>query len=144
MLTMMFRGELLIVKIGKYQSNGRMAVELTSEDGAPFAHLSCNLPNEPLGQGEFFMKDYAENASLAEAAKKSGLFTPVGRTAQTGYVTVSVWRFANAATDPSRQFDVRGTESGRWKAESGLGTSVPKNAGIPTREIDSQRDPFID
>lgn len=129
MLTMMFRGEPLIVKIGRYQSNGRMSVELVAKDGSPYAHLSVNLPNEPLEQGEFFMKDYAENVSLAEAAKKSGLFTPIGRTAQAGYVTVSAWRFANAATDPSRQFDVRGAESGRWKAE-GVPTSFREQAWI--------------
>ena len=138
---MMFRGEPLIVKIGRYQSNGRMSVELTSKDGMPYAHLSVNLPNEPLEHGEFFMKDYAENVSLAEAAKKSGLFTPVGRTAQAGYVRVSVWRFANAATDPSRQFDVRGATSGRWKADGGLGTSVRKDSGVSVTPYDG---PHID
>lgn len=88
----MFMGEEVFVKIKEYE-NGRKAVLIESAERFPLATLSVNLPNEKLGDGEFFVKTWSENEAIAAAAKASGLFFDTGRTVQTGFVTAPVWRF---------------------------------------------------
>ena len=90
-------GEILTVHTAKYP-NGRVAIHLTDEDGMLYAKLTVNLPNEELKDGEFFVKDYAENEELALSAYESGLFKQTGQFAQSGYCIVPVWRFANDKT----------------------------------------------
>ncbi len=91
-LKFMFMGEEVLVKMDEY-SNGRRAVLIESVEGFPLATLSTNLPEHKLDNDEFFVKDWSENASIAAAAKASGLFLDTGKTVRTGFVTVQIWRF---------------------------------------------------
>lgn len=91
-LKFMFMGEEVFVKLRQYD-NGRPAVTVESVEGYPLATLSTNLPQHKLDDGEFFVKTWSENASIAAAAKASGLFLDTGKTVKSGFVIVPIWRF---------------------------------------------------
>lgn len=77
--------------------NGMTAIRLIdAEDGSPMAMLTVNLPNqtEALGEGEFYVKTWSENAEIAHAALQSGLFIDTGKRASAGYATASIWKLA--------------------------------------------------
>lgn len=73
--------------------NGRIAIQLNSVGGTPFATLSVNLPSEPNPpEGCFWAKTWSENAPLRSPALRSGLFEDTGRRVQTGFVLAELWR----------------------------------------------------
>ncbi len=91
--------------INKY-TNGRIRIDFVcSEDGTddtgcpfmrgePVAVLTVNLPDEPLEEGEFFVKDWSENRPIAAIMSKSGFFEiDEEKGAISGYEFVNVWRF---------------------------------------------------
>lgn len=64
-----------------YGENGPLAIVLQSLNGEPLAKLSvnmykpqCSADSRDLPENCFYMKDWAENVSLAAAAKASDLF----------------------------------------------------------------------
>ena len=71
-------GHTLTVKYEKYANNGRLAVQLFDEKD-PCTTLSCNLPEEDLADGEFFVKNWSENEEIAICAFRSGLFIDTGK-----------------------------------------------------------------
>jgi hypothetical protein len=75
----------LVVK--EYQ-NGNTWVGIT-EDGAPYATVSVNLPeSDLLPPGEFYMKEWSENAPITEILKKLELVQGTNRVpAESGFVT---------------------------------------------------------
>lgn len=75
----------------------RLALKVNSSDEGPIGCLTVNLPDSKLGDGEFFVKTWAENEELAKAAMDTKLFQDTGRTVATGYVLAEVWRFAEGA-----------------------------------------------
>lgn len=73
--------------------NGRTALQLIdAQDGEPVATATVNLPGEPLGSGEVFIKDYAENEGMVAALAEAGIVEPTDRVVVSGFVTVPVCR----------------------------------------------------
>jgi hypothetical protein len=75
-------------------SNQRTAISLIdSHDGSAIGTLTVNLPDEPLNEGEFFVKTWSENSGIAQDCLNSGLFINTGRIVKTGWVEAQVWKF---------------------------------------------------
>ena len=88
------------LKRGTYP-NDRLALRLIDTGhGHPFATLTVNIPehNHLLGEGEFFIKTWSENAVVIEALRESDkIFINTGRKVEIGMaVTAEIWAF----TDP--------------------------------------------
>ncbi len=84
-------GQQLNVETAQYR-NGRLAIQLTDpEDDQSWATFSCNLPDEPLRENEFFAKTWSENEPLREPMLASGKFIDTGRRVRTGFVEAEVW-----------------------------------------------------
>lgn len=79
------------LQLGNY-ANGRTAVELIS-GGLPFGILSVNLPDDPLEDGEIFVKTWSENAAMREPILSLGIFEDTGKRMPTGFTESEVWRF---------------------------------------------------
>jgi hypothetical protein len=76
-----------------YENGGRIALFLIdAEDGEPVSTCTVNLPAEPLGIGEVFIKDYSENEGMAEFLVKEGVVELTGRVVVSGYVKIPVGR----------------------------------------------------
>lgn len=85
-------GHTLTVEFKTYANNGRLAVQLFDETD-PCTTLSCNLPDEDLCQGEFFVKNWSENEEIAACAIRSGLFIDTGKRSNCS-LFAPVWRVA--------------------------------------------------
>lgn len=84
-----FRGIDCTLRERRY-GNGRVALELIDRaDGESAAVATVNLPHEPLGRNEVFVKDYSENAGMLAALEAAGVVRPTGRTAAAGFATVA-------------------------------------------------------
>jgi hypothetical protein len=70
-LTFQALGHKLTVRFGIYAGNKRLAIHLDDEEG-PCTTLTCNLPGEGLGIGEFFVQTWFPNEEIAAEALKSG------------------------------------------------------------------------
>lgn len=79
---------------------GRLALQLMTPVGTLAAILTVNIPEEDkrLKPGEFFVKAWSENETIAKEALASGLFEDTGRRVKTGWVEAQIWRFAEAVT----------------------------------------------
>lgn len=81
----------------KQYANGRLAIDLLYWDDEmegwfPHCHLTVNLPDQHLNEGEVFVKDWAENAPLVEQLIEQGWITPTGREVISGFVAPMVCR----------------------------------------------------
>ena len=73
------------------EESGRVALTLEdADDGEPISTCTVNLPDEPLGEGEVFIKDYSENEGMVEFLVKEGVVERTGREVQSGYISVPV------------------------------------------------------
>lgn len=78
----------------KYAVGGSDRIELWCEDG-PYCVLSTNLPEYPLPEGEFWVKDWSENEAIADFMLRQGIIVPIDRAVvQTGFVIVWSAKFA--------------------------------------------------
>lgn len=85
-----FRNWDCIVRKRRYD-NGRPALQLIDAgDGSPIATATINLPDEPLGRNQVFIKDYSENEGMLAALVAAGVVEPTGQTVRSGYVEVPV------------------------------------------------------
>lgn len=89
MKTVVFNGEELVVRIGKYQ-NGRVSIALVDQESMPYATASVNIPDADLGPGEVAIKDYSENTGILAMLIDAGIVVDTGRKIGTGFVTVPV------------------------------------------------------
>jgi hypothetical protein len=80
---------------GKYRTGGRMALKVVSETGEPYGVLTVNLPERELSDDELFVKTYDENARIAAAVLKLGIFEETKMSVRIGFADVSVWRIAD-------------------------------------------------
>ena len=82
------------VIMSTYRNGDGLAVELVDTNGDSIAMLSVNIPecSHQLGDGEFFVKTWSENAELAEDAFLSGLFHETGCTSDDN-VSAQIWKF---------------------------------------------------
>ncbi len=72
----------------RYHHGNRVSLQLIDVSGEPVAVCSVNLPDDYLGENEIFIKDYSENAGMADFLVKEGIVELTGETVQTGYVSV--------------------------------------------------------
>ena len=80
------------LEFSKYQ-NGRIAILLVdTTDGSPVTTASVNLPDEPLNDGEVFIKDWSENQGVLAALVAAGIVEDTGRTVRTGFVQANIVR----------------------------------------------------
>jgi hypothetical protein len=70
--------------------NGRLAIQLVDEDGAPVVVATINVPEFELADDQVIIKDYSENAGIELALVKAGLIEVTGRIVPVGYVTCMV------------------------------------------------------
>ena len=81
-------------------SGDRIALRLISvDDQTPFATLTVDIPehNYLLGEGEFFIKIWSENAPVIKALRgENTVFINTGRKVEIGMnVTAEIWKFAD-------------------------------------------------
>lgn len=86
----------IYVKRRQYES-GRMALQLMMPDGQLAAVLTVNIPemDKMLKPGEFFVKAWSENETIAKEALASGLFVDTGKRVESGFVEAQIWRFSD-------------------------------------------------
>jgi hypothetical protein len=71
----------------KYYINKRIALRLVSIfDGVPVTTATVNLPNEPLGPDEVFIKDWSENRGLYEILHVAGVVGDVIERVPAGFL----------------------------------------------------------
>lgn len=74
-----------------FYDNGRDALQLIdADDGETVATATTNLPDEPLADGEAFVKDYSENKGMLDWLLKNGLAVATGRSVKSGFVSIPV------------------------------------------------------
>ena len=80
-------------RTAKYSHGNRLAIEaLMCTDNSPFAFLTVNLPDNPLGEDEIFVKAWSENEEFSKSCLATGLFEDTGKRVPTGFVQAQVWR----------------------------------------------------
>lgn len=85
------RGEAVDLELAAYGIGGRIAIQAICNDtGEPYCTVTVNLPDEPLGEDEVFVKNYSENAGIAEELEAQGILRLTGRTVRSGYVEIPV------------------------------------------------------
>lgn len=75
----------------EYNTSG-LAIVLKDQKGYPYATLSYNLPDTPLGKDEFLAKTVRENEVLREPLLRSGLFEDTGRRGPAPWDDLEVWQ----------------------------------------------------
>jgi hypothetical protein len=84
----------LVPSFGRY-GNGRLAFQLYTHEGEPFATISLNMPGDQLyTDSEMFVKWYAENDLIVQTLLREGWLERTGRKTRTGYVEVPVMNLA--------------------------------------------------
>lgn len=82
--------------------DGPLSIQLMLADGEPLARLSVNMSapesshdSRDLPPGCFYVKQWSENAEIAEEALASGLFKVCDDMppASSGFVVAPVWKF---------------------------------------------------
>ena len=66
-------------------------------NGQLAAVLTVNIPelDKVLKPGEFFVKTWSENETIAKEALASGLFVDTGKRLESGFVEAQIWRFSD-------------------------------------------------
>jgi hypothetical protein len=79
------------LRFDHYQ-NGRIAIRAMNHEGQ-FGMLTVNIPDVPIAENEFILKNYSENAGWAEeCVAQFGQFENTGRFARSGFVTCPIYR----------------------------------------------------
>lgn len=91
------------VEVDTY-ATGRKALVMTYWDEDcqtwfPHCKVTVNLPDQHLNEGEFFVKDWAENEPIVDALREAGWLTPTGREVVSGFVAPAVMRAAGALAE---------------------------------------------
>jgi hypothetical protein len=86
-------GEKMHLDMSRRYNDGKQAILVQDESGAPYATLSVNLDVE-LQPGEFLIKTYSENEEVAAAVMAKGWFVDTGKRVRSGYVEIPIWRKA--------------------------------------------------
>jgi len=77
-----------VVELGRY-NNGRPALILNdAHDGEQVAVATVNLPNEPAGDHEVFIKDYSENEGILAALEAAGVVKATGGKVGSDFVDI--------------------------------------------------------
>lgn len=90
MTTVHFNGEILTVNKKSY-NNGRIALQLTDEEGLPYMKATINMPTVDLSADDHtIIKNYAENEGILEALIIEGIVEPTGKRIQSGFVQADI------------------------------------------------------
>lgn len=84
---MEYKGDNVVLRRGQY-TNGRLALQLDTEDGFPYATLTVNMPEHSLREGEAYIKDYSENEGMLNWMEKQELVKEVLGYVKSGYVQI--------------------------------------------------------
>jgi hypothetical protein len=96
-----FNTEAITFRLEQYTYGGT-AVEAWCEDG-PYATISVNMPDAPLlPEGQFYLKNWSENAPIAQAMIAAGIIEAVNPPviAHSGLITATAYQF----TELGRQY----------------------------------------
>jgi len=91
-----WRGHTLELELTRY-ANGRVALQLWSAEGMPYARPSVNLPEVKMANDEVAIKDFDENQGLLDALVKAGVLEPTERFARSGYCQYPICRLVGGA-----------------------------------------------
>lgn len=82
------------IMLGKYQNNGRPAIQLVESDPPyePVATLSVNIVEEPLIDGHIHIKSWSENEEVANHFRDSEWFEDTGVRVICGFCQAEVWK----------------------------------------------------
>lgn len=100
-MTWKFGTETITFCTTRYRTGGA-AIEAWCFDGC-YATIGVNMPDAPqLAEGQFYLKDWSENALIAQAMREEGLIEAVTPPvfAQSGFVCTAAYRF----TELGRQY----------------------------------------
>jgi hypothetical protein len=75
------------LQVASYGGGNPALLALDAETGENVATLSVNLVDSPSAPLCVWIKDWSENTGAAAQLEASGLATPTGRTASSGFVT---------------------------------------------------------
>lgn len=101
----------LVPRFSTYAAGGRTCLEFWYEAHdemggeafsywEPFAKVTVNMPEDHLNEGEFFVKDWAENEALVAHLVEQGWIISTGREVLSGYVAPGVY----SAAGPLKEF----------------------------------------
>lgn len=90
-----------VLLVGRYPSDGAIALCVNLIDGQPLCTFTTNLKSygAPLADDEFHVNNW-DNEEVVEDIMATGLFDDTGKRWQSGYVSAPVWRFKDAAKAP--------------------------------------------
>jgi len=89
-------GEILTAYRTEYESNGRLAVILRDADEIPYAAVSVNFVDQPMGENEFAVHHDIRSV-VAMDLLACGLFEDTGRKVSCGFLRDRpVWRLKTA------------------------------------------------
>lgn len=86
--------EVIGMQVSRYQVGNGVMIRLMCDEGwgaEPLADVTVNLPAAP-ASGCIWLKDYSENAGMADSLKELGWVSPTGRTEKSGWVTIEEYR----------------------------------------------------
>lgn len=103
-LTSWGKTELCMPEVGTY-TNDRLCIKFLYWDDEmqgwfPHCTLTVNCPEVHLNEGEFLVKDWAENEEIAASLKAKGWITPTGREVSSGFIFPGVF----TASGPLKEF----------------------------------------
>lgn len=80
----------VVVKLHNYYQNNRLAIQLDTLEGEPYAVLTVNMPDVLLADNEVLIKDYSENTGMYDFLIKNNIVTPTPNGVQSGHVWLPV------------------------------------------------------
>jgi hypothetical protein len=80
----------VVVKLHNYYQNNRLAIQLDTLEGEPYAVLTVNMPDVLLADNEVLIKDYSENEGMYDFLIKNNIVTPTPNGVQSGHVWLPV------------------------------------------------------
>ncbi len=75
-----------------HEGEGLALILNAADDGEPCGVITVNVPDAKLAANEILVKDYSENAGMANALVSCGLAVHTGRTVKSGFVSIPVMR----------------------------------------------------
>nr|WP_073675570.1 hypothetical protein [Pseudomonas aeruginosa] len=79
------------LEVGLY-GNGRPAIQVYDDEGAPFCTLSVNIPDAVLEENEICIKAWDLPSDFLQMILASGKFDETGKQEPAGYTSAPVWR----------------------------------------------------
>jgi hypothetical protein len=88
-----FERELFTVaQDGTYSATGEPRYIIFDRDGVSQAVLSVVIMGAKLEPGEFLVKTWSENTSIAAAVKAANIFEDTGKRVPSGFVQAEIWK----------------------------------------------------